>query len=259
MSLASAIEFKHVSKQFPGQVKPAIKDVTFCIEDGEFISILGASGSGKTTLLKMINCLVEPDEGEIYFYGQPISKMDPITLRRQIGYVIQQIGLFRHMTVSKNIAVVPELLGWEKSDIQRRVDELLELVHLPASEFRSRYPSELSGGQQQRIGLARALAANPKVMLLDEPFGALDAITRSDLQQQLLELHQGAESRTFILITHDMDEALRLGDRILIMDQGEVVQFGRPEEIIAQPNTYFVASLVQTMQRHYEDWRKLHD
>ncbi|HBT91824.1 MAG TPA: glycine/betaine ABC transporter ATP-binding protein, partial [Ruminococcaceae bacterium] len=168
----------------------AVSNVSLKINEGEIVTILGTSGCGKTTLLKMVNRLYEPDSGEILFFGQPIKQMNPIELRRKIGYVIQQVGLFPHMRIGENIATVPKILGWPKQKIEKRVDELLELVQLPAREFKQRYPHQLSGGQQQRVGLARALAADPAIMLLDEPFGAIDAITRRSLQDELLSIHR---------------------------------------------------------------------
>lgn len=181
MTEKTMIQFEHVSKVYGD--KTVVNDINLTIENGEFITILGTSGSGKTTMLKMINKLIEPTSGTIFFAGQDIEQMDSVSLRRQIGYVVQQIGLFPHMTVAENIATVPKLLGWDKERIENRVGELLDLVQLPAADYGERYPSELSGGQQQRIGVARALAADPDVMLFDEPFGAIDAITRNDLQE----------------------------------------------------------------------------
>lgn len=191
------IQFEHVSKVYGD--KTVVNDINLTIENGEFITILGTSGSGKTTMLKMINKLIEPTSGTIFFAGQDIEQMDSVSLRRQIGYVVQQIGLFPHMTVAENIATVPKLLGWDKERIENRVGELLDLVQLPAVDYGERYPSELSGGQQQRIGVARALAADPDVMLFDEPFGAIDAITRNDLQEELQAIHQKLSQKTFVL------------------------------------------------------------
>lgn len=259
MTPTVAIEFSGVSKRYPHTKTPALHQASFHIIEGDFVTILGPSGSGKTTLLKMINGLVQPDQGQIFYYGQDIASLDIIDLRRKMGYVIQEIGLFRHMTVAKNVAVVPDLLGWPQDAIDDRVRTLLDRIHLPYEDYHDRYPKELSGGQQQRVGLARALAANPKVMLLDEPFGALDAITRADLQGQLKELHVQEENRTFILITHDFDEALRLGERVMIIDKGEILQFGTPKEIVTQPKTPFVEALVATVEDHYASWRDLHD
>ena len=185
----TAISFKNIKKTFPGAATSAINNLSFDVVEGEFVTILGTSGSGKTTTLKMINRLIEPDQGSIEFYGKAIEDFDVIQLRRKMGYVVQQIGLFPHYTIEKNIAIVPELLGWDEEKISARVKELMALIQLPYEEYGSRYPRQLSGGQQQRVGVARALAANPDIMLLDEPFGAVDAITRNDLKIQMKELH----------------------------------------------------------------------
>ncbi len=205
--------------------------------------ILGPSGCGKTTLLKMVNRLYEPTGGNIFLDGVNIRKIKATKLRQQIGYVIQQSGLFPHMTVANNVAVVPKLLGWGKPQIQARIDELLDLVKLPPGEFRDRYPAQLSGGQQQRVGIARALAGNPGIMLMDEPFGAIDAITRTALQDEILRL-QGQLKKTILFVSHDVEEALRLADRILIMRQGEVVQFDTPFNLLTQPADEFVHTLL---------------
>lgn len=252
----TAIEFQNVSKRFKGAAEDAVKEVSFTVEEGEFITILGTSGCGKTTLLKMINRLYEPDTGSILLFGKNIADVDPVKLRREIGYVIQQVGLFPHMTIAENIATVPTLLKWEKSRIDSRVDELLHLINLNPEEYRSRYPSQLSGGQQQRVGLARALAVEPGIMLLDEPFGALDAITRSGLQDELLYLHQGM-NKTFMFVTHDINEALKLGNRIMIMSEGRIRQFGTPEEIVRHPANPFVKKLIQSAREQEELWKKL--
>lgn len=252
----TAIEFQNVSKRFKGATEDAVKEVSFTVEEGEFITILGTSGCGKTTLLKMINRLYEPDTGSILLFGKNIADVDPVKLRREIGYVIQQVGLFPHMTIAENIATVPTLLKWEKSRIDSRVAELLHLINLNPEEYRSRYPSQLSGGQQQRVGLARALAVEPGIMLLDEPFGALDAITRSGLQDELLYLHQGM-NKTFMFVTHDINEALKLGNRIMIMSEGRIRQFGTPEEIVRHPADPFVEKLIQSAREQEELWKKL--
>lgn len=241
------VTFEGVGKTYGDT--PVLSDLTFTLSKGEFITILGTSGSGKTTTLKLMNRLLEPDTGQILLDGQPLSATDPVALRRQIGYVVQQIGLFPHLTVRDNIATVPKLLGWENERIDQRVEELLTMVQLPARDFAHRYPKELSGGQQQRVGVARALAADPQMVLFDEPFGAVDAITRHHLQDQLKTLHQSLADKTFVLITHDIHEALYLGDRVMVMDQGRLVQFDRPQEIIASPQTDFVKSLLKTIQR----------
>lgn len=243
--MSIAIEFKNVSKQFKESTSIAVDNVSLTIEHGEFITILGSSGCGKTTLLKMINRLYDPQKGTIEFFGKDISNTDPVAFRRKIGYVIQQAGLFPHMTISGNIATVPRILKWPKEMIDSRVDELLKLVDLEPSEFRNRYPAQLSGGQQQRVGLARALAANPDVMLLDEPFGAIDAITRINLQDELLKIYR-ASKKTYLFVTHDITEAFKLGSRVLIMDKGKIQQFDTPQNIAKNPANDFVISLLRS-------------
>lgn len=251
------IQFEHVSKVYGD--KTVVNDINLTIENGEFITILGSSGSGKTTMLKMINKLIEPTSGRILFAGQDIEQMDSVSLRRQIGYVVQQIGLFPHMTVTENIATVSKLLGWDKKRIENRVGELLDLVQLPAADYGERYPSELSGGQQQRIGVARALDADPDVMLFDEPFGAIDAITRNDLQEELQAIHQKLNQKTFVFITHDIYEAFKLGTRVVIMDNGTICQFDTPENIIKNPGNEFVQKLITTAQEQEKLWRASYD
>lgn len=243
--MSTAIEFKDVCKQFKGAAYNAVDHVSLSIEHGELITILGSSGCGKTTLLKMINRLYEPDAGRIEFFGEDISRTDPVEFRRKIGYVIQQVGLFPHMTIANNIATVPKILKWPKKKIDDRVDELLTLVDLEPDEFRGRYPAQLSGGQQQRVGLARALAVNPDVMLLDEPFGAIDAINRINLQDELLKIYKTSK-KTFLFVTHDINEAFKLGSRVLIMNQGRIQQFDTPENIAAGPANDFVKSLINS-------------
>ena len=257
MTEKTMIQFEHISKVYGD--KTVVNDINLTIENGEFITILGTSGSGKTTMLKMINKLIEPTSGTILFAGQDIEQMDSVSLRRQIGYVVQQIGLFPHMTVAENIATVPKLLGWNKERIENRVGEFLDLVQLPAADYGERYPSELSGGQQQRIGVARALAADPDVMLFDEPFGALDAITRNDLQEELRAIHQKLNQKTFIFITHDIYEAFKLGTRVVIMDNGIICQFDTPENIIKNPGNEFVQKLITTAQEQEKLWRTSYD
>jgi osmoprotectant transport system ATP-binding protein len=243
--MSIAIEFKNVSKQFKESTSIAVDNVSLTIEHGEFITILGSSGCGKTTLLKMINRLYDPQKGSIEFFGEDISNTDPVEFRRKIGYVIQQVGLFPHMTIAGNIATVPRILKWPKETIDARVDELLKLIDLEPREFRNRYPAQLSGGQQQRVGLARALAANPDVMLLDEPFGAIDAITRINLQDELLKIYH-ASKKTYLFVTHDITEAFKLGSRVLIMDQGKIQQFDTPQNIAKNPANDFVISLLHS-------------
>ncbi|CAH6308790.1 ABC transporter ATP-binding protein [Pantoea agglomerans] len=230
------IEFDGVSRAFNG--KAAVKDLSLQVAKGEFCVLLGTSGSGKSTTLKMINRLVEFDSGEIRFAGESIRQLDARTLRRRMGYAIQSIGLFPHWTVRKNIATIPVLLGWPRAQVNERITALLALLNLDA-QLLDRYPHQLSGGQQQRIGVARALAADPEVLLMDEPFGALDPVTRGVLQQEMLRIHQ-LSGRTIVLVTHDIDEALTLADRIVLMDNGEIVQQGRPVELLTQPKNDFV-------------------
>ena len=239
----TAVELSHVNKQFPNMGYKALDDVSVRIEEGEFITILGSSGCGKTTLIKMLNRLYEPDEGTIRLFGKDIKEQDPVQLRRGIGYVIQQIGLFPHMTVRDNIATIPKILKWDKERIDEQVDRMLSLVRLEPKEFRDRYPAQLSGGQQQRIGLARALICDPPIMLLDEPFGAIDAINREKLQTELKRIHE--ESRkTYLFVTHDIREAFKLGTRVIIMDKGKILQFAKPEDIVNHPADKFVKNLL---------------
>ena len=238
----SAIIAEHVSKQFPGEPRPAVDDCSFSAEDGEFIVLLGPSGCGKTTLLKMINRLYEPSGGRILVGGTEIHELPITALRRRIGYVIQQTGLFPHMRIADNIAVVPRLLGWEKPRIDARIDELLELVGLP-NAYRQRFPRQLSGGEQQRVGIARALAADPSFILMDEPFSAIDAITRHRLQDELLMIQRRLR-KTILFVTHDVEEALRLADRIIVMREGHIVQFDTPLAILSHPADEQVRQLV---------------
>ncbi|AGQ30156.1 ABC transporter ATP-binding protein [Serratia liquefaciens] len=231
------IQFNQVSKIFQG--KPAVDDLTLQIAKGEFAVLIGTSGSGKSTTLKMINRLIEHDQGKIYFADEEIQKFKPQDLRRRMGYAIQSIGLFPHWTVEENIATVPQLLKWPRARIRDRVTELLELLHLEPELFRHRYPHQLSGGQQQRVGVARALAADPEVWLMDEPFGALDPVTRTALQTEIARIHH-LSGRTIVLVTHDIDEALALADRIVLLDQGRVVQQGTPLELLTAPANDFV-------------------
>ncbi|NKC22528.1 ABC transporter ATP-binding protein [Ochrobactrum oryzae] len=242
------IEFDHITKRYNGRA--AVDAVSFAIEPHSIAAIVGTSGSGKTTLLRMVNRLVEPTDGEIRIDGQSILNEPAHGLRRRIGYVIQQNGLFPHRTVAENIATVPLLLGWQKQRIDIRVDELLDLFQMEPADFRDRYPHELSGGQQQRVGVARALAAGPNILLMDEPFGALDPVIRAKAQEDLKSI-QKRLGTTILLVTHDMEEAISLGDRIAVMDDGNLLQYGPPAEILAHPATEFVERLVGTGERPF--------
>jgi len=235
------IEWRAVSKSF-GTV-PAVKELSLTIAPGEFVVLIGASGSGKSTLLRMANRLVDPDQGRVLFKGQDTRALRAEDLRRRMGYAIQSIGLFGHWTVARNIATVPELLGWPAARIAARVDELLALFDLDPSLYRGRYPQQLSGGQQQRVGVARALAADPEVLLMDEPFGALDPVTRQALQGELARIHR-VSGKTILLVTHDIDEALRLATRIVLLDRGRIVQAGPPAQLLSQPASDAVSDFI---------------
>ena len=241
--LAAELVFDRAAKQYPGRPRPAVDDLSLEIPAGEICVLVGPSGSGKTTALKMVNGLIPLTRGDIRLDGRSIRSYDHVELRRHIGYVIQHVGLFPHLTVGKNIAMAPRLLGWDRDRIARRTAELLALVGLELSDA-VRYPAELSGGQRQRVGLARALAADPPLMLMDEPFGAIDPITRSRLQDEFLQLHR-AVRKTVIFVTHDIDEAIKMGSRIAILREGGVLeQYGRPDEVLAKPVSDFVARFV---------------
>ncbi len=245
------LQFVNTCKRFENMEKNAVNHVELSIMDGEFVTILGTSGSGKTTLMKMVNLLYDITDGDILFHGKSIKSLSPVEHRRKIGYVVQQSGLFPHMTVEDNIAVVPNILKWDKKRIAKRVEELLEMVSLNPQIYRKRYPRQLSGGQQQRIGIARAMAADPDVMLMDEPFGAIDAITRESLQNELRKL-QKETKKTILFVTHDIQEAFKLGDRVIIMDDGELQQFDTPNHIMLHPANDYVRKLVSAddaMQR----------
>ncbi|PFO03302.1 glycine/betaine ABC transporter ATP-binding protein [Bacillus sp. AFS076308] len=236
------IRFEQVSKQFPNGTF-AVKSLDFEIKKGEFFILIGPSGSGKTTTLKMINRLIELSKGWVWINGMKISDYDINELRWNIGYVLQQIALFPHMSIAENIAIVPELVNWDKEKIAARVDELLKMVGLDPKEYRNRKPSELSGGQQQRVGVIRALAADPEIILMDEPFSALDPFSREKLQDELLEIQRKLK-KTIVFVTHDMQEALKLGDRICLMKDGEIVQIGTPNEFLTIPVNDFVREFV---------------
>lgn len=236
------LKFENVSKKYPDGFQ-AMKSINFEIEEGEFIVFIGPSGCGKTTTMKTINRLESHSAGTITFKGKDINTLNPVHLRRDIGYVIQQVGLFPHYTIAKNIATVPQLKGWDKQKIEDRVSELLEMVGLDPDVHGQRYPKELSGGQQQRVGVARALAADPDMILMDEPFGALDPITREQLQGELVSLQKKLK-KTIVFVTHDMDEALKLADRIAIMRDGEILQFDTPEKLLHEPLNGFVEEFI---------------
>jgi osmoprotectant transport system ATP-binding protein len=235
-----------VTKHYPGQRDPAVEEISMTIPAGEIVVFVGPSGCGKTTTMRMINRLIEPTSGTITIGGRDVTKVDPDRLRRQIGYSIQQAGLFPHLTVARNIATVPGLLGWDRRRIHDRVDEMLTLVGLDPDTFRRRYPRQLSGGQQQRVGVARALAADPPVLLMDEPFGALDPITRGLLQDELLRL-QGELHKTIVFVTHDFNEAVKLGDRIAVLgNRSRILQYDTPAAILAEPADATVAGFAGT-------------
>ena len=239
------IEITALTKQFPGEARPAVDHLTLTIPEGELCVLIGPSGCGKTTTMRIINRMIEPDSGTVMVGGRNIMDVDRVELRRSIGYVIQQIGLFPHWTIADNVATVPRLLKWDEARVTRRVDELLALVGMDPATYRDRFPRALSGGQRQRIGVARALAADPPVMLMDEPFGAIDPITRARLQGEFLNILRGLR-KTIVFVTHDIDEALKMGDRIAILRDGALVQFGTPETILAQPADAFVEAFVGT-------------
>jgi osmoprotectant transport system ATP-binding protein len=240
------VVFDHVTKRYdPGSTGPgAVNDLSLEVPAGKICVLVGPSGCGKTTSLKMVNRLIEPTTGRILIDGRDIATQDPIALRRRIGYVIQQVGLFPHLTIGDNVAVVPRLLGWPSTRQRARTDELLSMVGLEPVAYRKRYPSQLSGGERQRVGVARALAADPPVMLMDEPFGAVDPIVRERLQNQFLHIQEDL-ARTILFVTHDIDEAIKMGDLVAVMQQGgQLAQFGPPEEILASPASEFVARFV---------------
>jgi osmoprotectant transport system ATP-binding protein len=238
------IRLESLTKRYPGQAEPAVDAISMDIPAGEVVVFVGPSGCGKTTTLKMINRIIEPTSGRIFLDGDDVTRANADQLRRRIGYVIQQIGLFPHMTIAQNVGLVPRLLGWGRKRVGDRVDELLELVGLEPSEYRSRYPKELSGGQRQRVGVARAMGADPPVMLMDEPFGAIDPITRDRLQNEFLRI-QADMNKTVVFVTHDIDEAIKMGDRIAILAQhSKIEQYDTPETILTAPANGFVEDFI---------------
>jgi osmoprotectant transport system ATP-binding protein len=240
----AVVAFERVTKRYPGADAPAVNELSLEIPAGEICVLVGPSGCGKTTSMKMVNRLIEPTAGRITIDGRDVMSMPAVELRRGIGYVIQQVGLFPHFTIAENTAVVPSLLGWDRARIRERTDELLELVGLPPAEYRNRYPAELSGGERQRVGVARALAADPPVMLMDEPFGAVDPIRRERLQNEFLRLQERVR-KTIIFVTHDVDEAIKMGDRIAILQRGGILaQYDTPAAILANPASEFVERFV---------------
>ena len=238
------IQLKELTKRFPGQEKPAVDRVTMDIPEGEIVVFVGPSGCGKTTTMKMVNRLIEPTSGQILIDGTDVTHGDPDELRRGMGYVIQQIGLFPHQTIHENVATVPRMLGWDARKTDQRIDELLETVGLDPATYKDRYPKELSGGQRQRVGVARALAADPPILLMDEPFGAIDPITRSRLQNEFLRLQEEI-NKTIIFVTHDIDEAIKMGDRIAILkEHSHIAQMDTPEIILTAPSSEFVSDFI---------------
>ncbi|HEY4616115.1 MAG TPA: betaine/proline/choline family ABC transporter ATP-binding protein [Citricoccus sp.] len=238
------IRLEDLTKRFPGARRNAVDGLSMDIRRGEIVVLVGPSGCGKTTTMKMINRIIEPTSGRIVIDGEDVTRSDPDQLRRRIGYVIQQIGLFPHHTIGENVATVPKLLGWDAERTRTRVDELLRTVNMDPAEFRDRYPKQLSGGQQQRVGVARALGGDPQVMLMDEPFGAIDPITRERLQNEFLRL-QSQVRKTIVFVTHDIDEAIKMGDRIAILQEGSrIAQYDTPERILTAPANDFVRDFI---------------
>jgi osmoprotectant transport system ATP-binding protein len=237
----NAIEFEDVKKNYG--TSEAVRGVSMAVSEGSLVALMGVSGSGKTTMLKMVNRLVVPTSGKVLFFGEDTASMEVTALRKKIGYVLQAAALFPHMTVAENISTTPGILGWDKARTKSRVREMLSLMGLDPDEFAGRYPSQLSGGQQQRVGIARAMAGAPGVLLMDEPFGALDVITRSRLQDDLLRLH-GRDGTTILFVTHDIDEAFRLGNKVAVMNGGVLAQYGTPREIVGNPADSYVRQLL---------------
>jgi osmoprotectant transport system ATP-binding protein len=237
------IRFEKVSKRYPGEAGATVENLDLHVRQGEICMLVGPSGSGKTTLMKMVNKLIEPSSGTIRIGGRDVRELDTIALRLNIGYIIQEIGLFPHMTVAENIATVPRELGWSRERIAARIDELLELVDLDPALYRRKRPRELSGGQKQRVGVARALAGDPSIMLMDEPFGALDPITRTKVQDVFLHIQEKIR-KTIVFVTHDVEEAIKMGDRIAVLKSGRILQLGTPMEILTRPADGFVSDLL---------------
>ncbi|MCJ2043645.1 ABC transporter ATP-binding protein [Methylobacterium sp. J-078] len=237
------IRLEGVSKRFPGAERPAVDDVDLAVEEGSVCALIGPSGCGKSTTLRMVNRLVEPDAGRVLVAGEDVTRGDPVALRRRIGYVLQGVGLFPHRSVAENVATVPGLLGWKRARIAERVDAMLDLVGLDPAEYRARRPHELSGGQRQRVGVARALAADPPVLLMDEPFGAVDPLARDRLQGEIRAILRRLR-KTVLIVTHDIDEAMRMGDRVVLMRAGRIVQADAPERLLAAPADAFAAGFV---------------
>jgi osmoprotectant transport system ATP-binding protein len=250
MPTPPGIAFAHVGKSFDGGHVKAVDDVSLEVAEGEFLAIVGGSGSGKTTLLRLANRLIEAEQGRITVEGQDVRAVDPVALRRRIGYVFQSGGLFPHISVAGNIGITPKLLGWPAAEISSRVDELLDLVRLDCTRYRDRFPHELSGGQRQRVGVARALAARPKIVLMDEPFGALDPLTRDALGDDFRDLHRKL-GLTTVMITHDMTEAILLADRVAVMHGGKLLAQGTPAQLSDSSNPY-VGELLRTPRRQAE-------
>jgi osmoprotectant transport system ATP-binding protein len=253
----TVIELDAVSKTFGDGRPPALDGVSLSVRKGEFLAMIGASGAGKTTLLRLINRLIEPSAGSVQVEGADVREVDPVALRRRIGYVFQGIGLFPHMTVAENIAVTPKLLGWDKARLEARVDEMLDLIRLDRAQHRNRFPHELSGGERQRVGVARALAAGPHIVLMDEPFGALDPQTRAALEQDYRGLHDKL-GLTTVMVTHDMLEAVLLADRIVVLQDGRALADGTPQALLASDIAY-VRDLMQTPRRQAERLQALVD
>lgn len=250
------IRLQNLCKSYDGGSTYAVTDTSFEVEKGELLALIGESGCGKTTTLKMINRLEEPTGGEIYVAGHNVMEQQPEALRRNIGYVFQGIGLFPHYSVAENVAAVPQLLNWDAERIEARCEETLSMVGLPYEEYADRLPTQMSGGQQQRVGVARALAAEPEVVLMDEPFGALDPITRTELQEEFKRI-QGELNLTVIMVTHDMTEAMLLADRVAVMKNGEVLQIGTPAELLNQPRHDYVRQIVEMPKRRADRLEEL--